>query len=119
MGLDKDIQALLDAEEQANQPEFTEEDVRQLVIYWSTLLRNKDILPADRREVALVCLDTRTSNPKLWEAISAIIGQGTLATDLRSRSAPHPSTPYPYWFKHADFNNKYSPKLSLDIKPIL
>lgn len=100
MGLDKDIQALLDAEEEAKQPEFTDEDVRQLIIYWSTLAVGKHITSTQLEDLLDNIQDT---NPKLWEAIHAMMKE----TDLR------PS----FWYKHAKFNNKYGPKLTLDIKP--
>lgn len=97
MGLDKDIQALLDAEEQAKQPEFTDEDVRQLIIYWSTLAVGKHITSDQLVDLLENIKDT---NPKLWEAIYAMM-----------KEAPRPS----FWYKHAKFNNKYYPKLTLDI----
>ena len=100
MGLDKDIQALLDAEEQAKQPEFTDEDVRQLIIYWTTLGVGNHITSDQMWDLIHNVQDT---NPKLWEAISAMIfaiGHG-----------PSP------WSRHVKFNNKYGPKLTLDIKP--
>jgi len=102
MGLDKDIQALLDAEEQAKQPEFTEEDVRQLIIYWTTLGVGNHITGDQMWDLIRNVQDT---NPKLWEAIQAMI----TATGY----GPSP------WSRHVKFNNKYGPKLTLDIKSTL
>jgi len=100
MWMDKELQAALDAEEQAKQPEFTDEDVRQLIIYWSTLAVGKHITGTQLLDLVHNIQDT---NPKLWEAIEAMI---------LANPAPDHS-----WSRHVKFNNKYGPKLTLDIKP--
>ena len=100
MWMDKELQAALDAEEEAKQPEFTDEDVRQLMIYWSTLAVGKHITGDQLWDLIHNIQDT---NPKLWEAIQAMIA-----------ALPDTSSP---WSKHVKFNNKYGPKLTLDIKP--